>query len=257
MTLSSPSSLRHSLRLNLLLREARAPAQVVVAQEVSQQVVEVARGLEVAAPDRAGERLELGPPGRQLERRLLDRERAGQGLGLDREIPHVHRAARRDPVVLSLVHPGHPGPHRRIGRDAAGQLLHPIELDGASDVGEVHRAGEPGVHVGVGDRRPQHEPGVYRVLPQDEVQPAQVHHRAVGAAAGIRDAEVEEDVARRERQVGVAEGRVVHLGAEGERGERVVAVVALDPAGQRRASPRSAPTGSPWRRPPAPATGCA
>ena len=58
---------------------------------------------------------------------------------LDREVGHVHRAARRDPVVLLLVDVRHPGAHRRVGRDGAGELVDPLELDACG----ARRRGRP------------------------------------------------------------------------------------------------------------------
>ena len=53
---------------------------------------------------------------------------------------------------------------------------------------------------------------------------------AVGAAAGVGDREVHGDIPRGEREIGVLEGGVVHLGVERKGRERVLAVLALDAA---------------------------
>ena len=183
---------------------------------------------EVAVPDRAGERPQLGAPGREPERCLADREREGKRIGLHLDLAEVDAAAGRDPVVLRLVHPGHPGAHRRVRGHRAGQLVALLELERSAQLREVERPLHPCVQVGIRDWRPYHQPRVDRVLADHEMQAAQVHYRAVGAAPGIRDAEVEEDVPRGKREIGVAEGAAVHLRVEGEGREGALAVLALD-----------------------------
>ena len=62
------------------------------------------------------------------------------------------------------------------------------------------------------------------------MEPVQLHHGAVGAAAGIGERQIQEDRTGRERQIGILEGGVVHLGIQREGREGAVAILALDPA---------------------------
>ncbi len=67
---------------------------------------------------------------------------------------------------------------------------------------------------------------------------AERDHGAVRVPSGIPDVEVDEDVPRRERQVGVAEGTVVDVHLKSERGKDVLAIVAAHVPGDLHAARR-------------------
>ena len=186
--------------------------------------------LEIAAADRAGEGGELGPLGSQTERRLPDHEGERQSLALELEIGDVHGAARRHPVVLLLVDVGHPGFHRRVGRHRAGELVDPLELHRLANVGQIQLALDREIHVGIRDRGPEHHGGFDRIAADPQVEPVELHHGAVGAAAGVGERQIQEDRTGRKRKIGILEGGVVHLGVDRKRREGAVAILALHPA---------------------------
>ena len=209
----------------------RAPAEGVVPEDVA----EIRLSSEPVAwrsllPTEPLNDVSSARSGSEPERRLLDRQGMGQGLALEGEVGDVHAAARRDLAVLLLVDGRHPGAHRRVGRDGAGELVDPLELDRATEVGQIQLALDLEIHVGIGQRRLEHQRRIHRVGAEQQVEAVELHHGAVGAAAGIGERQIQEDGAGREREIGILERGVVHLGVQRERREGAVAVLALDPA---------------------------
>ncbi len=211
--------------------DRRLAAQLLVAHREAQQVVERAGGAHVAAADARHERRELGAARGETEPRRVDREGVRQRLRAEGEPRDVHRARRGDAVVLARVHPRLPRAHLDVGGHEPGELAHVVQLDGARQVGEIDAPRELELHVGIAHRRPQHQPAVHRPAAHRGVEALHSHHGAVHVAARVVDREVERDVLRREREVGIAKGAVLHLRADRERREDARPVLPLHLAG--------------------------
>ncbi len=176
--------------------------------------------------------------GLKPERRLLDRQWQGQRLALEGEVGNIDCATGGDPVVALLVDVRHPRLDRCICHDGAGELVDVLELDGAADVGQIQPALDREIHVGIRDRRSHHQRCFDRIAANPKMKPVEIDHGAVGASARIGQRQIEEDRTGREREIGILERGVVHLGVQRERREGAVAVLALDPGVHRKVARR-------------------
>ena len=143
MICRSPSPDRHSSRLNRLLRTVAVPAQRVVPEGVARSGCRASRTPEIAAADRALNVVSSARSGASRSDACWIASGCGRVLPFRVRLPTSTRAAGRDLVVLLLVDVRHPRAHRRIGRDGAGELVDPLELDGAADVGQIDLALDP------------------------------------------------------------------------------------------------------------------
>ena len=79
---------------------------------------------------------------------------------------------------------------------------------------------------------------VDRILAEHDVKSVELDDGAVGAAAGIHEREIDEDGARRKREVRVLERGVVHLRGDRKRRDDVLVVIALHTPLERKCSGR-------------------